>query len=358
LKIVVHQGRFVGRPSQIFVKVTGTPNHMHSIEVSGEACMVANGVFDSFEISDAVSIPIILKAVEQGFVAYSRGKTVIPPVAALHFEYPPGDCHIKYGYAKDGKYYVIKIASGFHDNPNLGLPVGNGLMLLFDKQTGALLSILLDEGYLTDLRTAAAGCIAAKYLAPKNISCIGIVGTGAQAYYQLKLLSFVTKCRRVMIWGRDESKAKKLKDHPDLREWRIELSRDLDQLTTDCNLIVTTTSSAKPLLFAHQIQPGTHITAVGDDDVGKQELDPEIFARAEKVIVDSRSQCIELGDVSYAVKRGVIEKERLIELGEVIMNSSLGRTSDAEITLADLTGVAIQDLQIAAIIFEKFSAQI
>jgi ornithine cyclodeaminase len=153
------------------------------------------------QIEQVVSIPTVLEAVEQGFVAYSEGKTVIPPVAALHFEDPPGDCHIKYGYAKDGKYYVVKIASGFHDNPNLGLPAGNGLMLLFDKQTGAPLSILLDEGYLTDLRTAAAGCIAAKYLAPKNISCIGIVGTGGQAYYQLKLLSFVTKCRKVMIWG-------------------------------------------------------------------------------------------------------------------------------------------------------------
>lgn len=305
------------------------------------------------QIERVVSIPAILETVEQGFVAYSEGKTVIPPVAALHFEDPPGDCHIKYGYAKDGKYYVVKIASGFHDNPNLGLPAGNGLMLLFDKQTGVPLSILLDEGYLTDLRTAAAGCIAAKYLAPKNISCIGIVGTGAQAYFQLKLLSFVTKCRRVMIWGRDESKAKKLKDHPDLQEWEIEVAKDLAQLAADCNLIVTTTSSAKPLIFAHQIRPGTHITAVGADDVGKQELDPEIFAKADKVIVDSRSQCIELGDVSYAVKKGLIKKERLLELGEVIMNSSLGRTSESEITLADLTGVAIQDLQIAAVIFEK-----
>jgi ornithine cyclodeaminase len=133
----------------------------------------------------------------------------------------------------------------------------------------------------------------------------------------------------------------------------MEVAKDLAQLTADCNLIVTTTSSAKPLLFAHQIRPGTHITAVGADDVGKQEIDPEIFAKADKVIVDSQSQCIELGDVSYAVKRGLIEKERLIELGNVIMNSSLGRTSESEITVADLTGVAIQDLQIAATILEK-----
>lgn len=304
------------------------------------------------QIEQMVSLPEILKSIEDGFVAYSRSETVIPPVSALHFDEPPGECHIKYGYAKNGKYYVIKIASGFQGNPHLGIPTGNGLMLLFDKRTGGLVSVLLDEGYLTDLRTAAAGCIAAKYLAPKNISCIGIVGTGTQAYYQLKLLSQGTQCKHVMIWGRDETKAKMLKEHPELQEWHIVVAKNLDQLAAHCNLIVTTTSSAKPLLFAHQIRPGTHITAIGADDEGKQELDPEIFAKAEKVIVDSRSQCIALGEVSYAVKKGVIKKDKLIELGEVIVNNSLGRTSETEITLVDLTGVAIQDLQIASSLFE------
>lgn len=308
------------------------------------------------QIEQLVSIPAIIDAVEQGFIAYSRGETVMPPVAALHFDYPAGECHIKYGYSKKGKYYVVKIASGFPDNSKLGLSTGNGLMLLFDKQTGRLLSVLFDEGYLTDLRTAVVGSITAKHLAPKNVACIGIVGTGAQAYYQLKLLAFVTNCRRVIIWGRDESKAKKLRDDPNLHEWVIEIANDLNQLVADCNLIVTTTSSDKPLLFAHQIRPGTHITAVGADDIGKQELDPEIFVKADKVIVDSRSQCLELGDVSYAVKRGLIKKENLLELGEVIIDTSLGRNSMNQITVADLTGIAIQDLQIAATVFEKSAA--
>jgi ornithine cyclodeaminase len=304
------------------------------------------------QIEQVLSIPSILEAVEQGFVAYSRGETIIPPVASLHFDHPPGDCHIKYGYAKTGKYYVVKIASGFHDNPTLGLPAGNGLMLLFDKQTGRPVSILLDEGYLTDIRTAAAGSIAAKYLAPKNISCVGIVGTGAQAYCQLELLSFVTKCKKVMVWGRDAAKANILKKHPRLNNWEIEVAKDLDQLAAECNLIITTTSSSGPLLFADQIRPGTHITAVGADDIGKQEIDPNIFVKADKIVVDSRSQCVEFGDASYAVKKGLIKKERLIELGEVIADSSLGRTSETQITIADLTGVAIQDLQIATAVFE------
>jgi len=305
------------------------------------------------QIEQALSIPAVLEAIEQGFIAYSQGQTVMPPVASLRFDHPPGDCHIKYGYARNGKAYVVKIASGFPDNPNISLPSGNGLMLLFDQMTGKPLAILLDEGFLTDIRTAAAGCLAAKYMAPKNISCIGIVGTGAQAYYQLKLLSHATICREVMIWGRDSAKAHRLKVHPDLFEWKIRVADSLDQLAAECNLIVTTTSSSDPLLFSYQIQPGTHITAVGADDFGKQELDPDIFTKADRIVVDSRSQCMEYGDVAHAIKMGSLKKEDLYEMGEIALDSSFQRTSEKEITVADLTGVAIQDLQIAASIFEE-----
>lgn len=307
------------------------------------------------QIESVLSIPAVLEAVEQGFVAYSQGQTVIPPAAALHFEHPPGDCHIKYGYAKEGKTYVVKIASGFPDNPKSGLPSCNGLMLLFDKQTGTPLSILLDEGYLTDIRTAAAGCLAAKFFAPKIVSCVGILGTGAQAYYQLKLLSHATQCRRGMIWGRDEAKAKKLKEHPHFSEWKIEVARNIEQLTEECNLIVTTTSSTHPLLFAHHIRPGTHITAVGADDLGKQELDPEIFIKADRIVVDSRSQCMQFGDVSYAIKKGLIQKDTLIELGEAARDSTLRRRSEDQITVAGLIGIAIQDLQIANSVLDSLS---
>ncbi|HXW52552.1 MAG TPA: deaminase, partial [Myxococcota bacterium] len=173
-------------------------------------------IITRLEIEKAVSIPAILRGQERGFLAYSQGETVIPPVGTLHFTNPEGECHIKYGYAKNDKYYIVKVASGFKNNPQLGLPTGNGLMMLFDKNNGQPLCILLDEGYLTDLRTAAAGAIVAKYLAPKNISCIGIVGTGAQAYFQLKLLSYVTSCKKAMVWGRDKAKAERLKCHGDL----------------------------------------------------------------------------------------------------------------------------------------------
>lgn len=119
----------------------------------------------------------------------------------IRLDNPPGDVHLKYGYIQGDAYYVIKIASGFYENQKLGLPSSNGLMLLFCQKTGELLSILLDEGYLTDLRTATAGAIAAKYLAPRKVNCIGIVGTGTQARLQLRNLKRITDCRNVIVWG-------------------------------------------------------------------------------------------------------------------------------------------------------------
>jgi ornithine cyclodeaminase len=309
-------------------------------------------IYNKEQIQKALNILTVLDRVEEGFVIYSKKEAVIPPVASLHLDHPPGECHIKYGYTKEGKYYVVKIASGFFKNPSIGLPASNGLVLLFDRETGAPVCILLDEGYLTDIRTAAAGCIAAKYLASKQVNCIGIVGTGAQAYFQLKLLQYATDCRRVLVWGREKQKAEQFCNHFDLKEFQINVAKDLNHLTANCNLIVTTTSSNSPLLFSNQIHSGTHITAMGADDIGKQELDPNIFTKADRVIVDSRSQCALFGDTSYALKAGMIKDNQIHELGEAILHPSLRRTSENQITIADLTGIAIQDLQIATTIFE------
>lgn len=312
-------------------------------------------IFTKSQIEKALDIPKILEAIEKGFEMYSQGQTVIPPVGSLHL--PLGDCHIKYGYAKEGSYYVVKIASSFYQNAQLGIPSGNGVMLLFDQKTGALVCILHDEGYLTDLRTAAAGAIAAKHLAPKNVTCIGIVGTGAQAFYQLSLLSYVSDCKNVMVWGRDPLKAERFCNHPQLSSFNLLRTQDLNSLTSACNLIVMTTSSTSPLLFEHQINKGTHITAVGADDLGKQELDARLFLKADRIVVDSKSQCKLFGDTSYALKEHLIEEHQMIELGEVIHNPHLGRTSAEQITIVDLTGVAIQDLQIATAVYEHLNSE-
>ncbi len=307
------------------------------------------------EIKKAVAPLALIKSQEDGFVAYCEGKVVIPPVGYLHFEEPAGDCHIKYGYIKNDNYFVVKIATGFYQNPDLGLPVGNGMMALFSQRTGNLAALLLDQGYLTDMRTAAAGAVTAKYLAPRRINRIGIIGTGVQARLQLQLLSYVTDCREVCVWGRDQEKRERYKSEMSGSVFSVETVSRIQELTDRCNLIVTTTAAREPLLHAWQVSSGTHITAVGADAPGKQELDPQIFKIADVRVVDSISQCVDHGDTSYAVKAGLIDSEQIVELGAVIKNPELGRTNEDQITIADLTGVAVQDIQIAKLAYEWLS---
>jgi ornithine cyclodeaminase len=294
----------------------------------------------------------LISALEAGFVAYSQGRAVVPPVGELLFADPPGDVHIKYGYLKGDPYYVVKIASGFYRNPELSLPSGNGLMLLFSQNTGELLAILLDEGYLTDVRTAIAGAIAAKYLGPRRIDRIGIIGTGVQARMQLHHLLPLTDCRQVLVWGRHPEQLNRYRIDMEPEGFSIETTSDAGDVAASCNLIVTATVSRSPLLWERQVRSGTHITAVGADASYKQELDPALLQRAEVLVADSISQCCERGEIAHAVRAALIKPERPIELGQVIVGSQPGRTSDQQITIADLTGVAVQDIQIAKAVFE------
>src|SRR3990167_2943302 len=304
------------------------------------------------QIKEALKIIDIIPAIEKGFIAYSNGNAVIPPVGELLFKNPPGDVHIKYGYIIGNEYYVIKVASGFYDNPKLNLPSSNGLMLLFSQKTGAVLGILLDEVYLTDLRTAAAGAIAAKYLAPSKITNIGIIGTGIQARLQLIFLTKITDCRNVIIWGRSLEKLTSFQAEMKQEGFSIQITQEIEAVTSGCNLIVTTTPSTSPLLWATQIKKGTHITAVGADSPHKQELDSNIFGIADMIAVDSIEQCLERGDTAHAIKEGVINQGKLVELGSIISGTSPRRTSDTQITIADLTGLAVQDIAIAKAVFE------
>jgi ornithine cyclodeaminase len=310
-------------------------------------------VLELDEIKRQISVPDLIQATEDGFVLYSDGKVVVPPVGFLNFEDPPGDVHIKYGYVKGDDVYVLKIASGFYDNARIGVPFADGVLLVFSQKTGHIQVVLHDQCWLTDMRTAAAGAVAARHLAPQAVSAIGIVGTGTQARMQLELLKDVVDCQQCYVWGRDADKVaamiEDLNDNDTIREWglSIEAAGDLDELCTKCNLIVTTTSARDPLIHADQVQPGTHITAMGSDDHGKQELDAEVLAKADIVVADSVSQCVDHGECLYAVKAGLIDEAGIVELGTLISDPARGRANDEQITVADLTGVAIQDIQAA-----------
>lgn len=293
----------------------------------------------------------LVAAMEGAFAAYSRGRAVVPPVGELLIDEAPGEVHIKYGYVRGDEFYVVKIASGFFQNPKHGLAAGNGMMLLFSQATGEPRAVLLDEGRLTDLRTAAAGAVAAKYLAPRSVERIGVVGTGTQARRQLEVLGEICDCRTVLVSGRSTDALESYRSDMHAQGFEVETTNDPGAVSEHCRLIVTTTPAHEPLLAAGLIQLGTHITAVGSDTPDKQELDAAILARADLVVADSLGQCRLRGEISHALRAGLIGEEELTELGSIVAGDASGRTGDDQITVADLTGVAVQDLEIAAAVF-------
>lgn len=289
-----------------------------------------------------------MQLIEDGFVDYSAGKCTIPPVGELIMD--KGDIHIKYGCIKGGDFYVIKIASGFYDNPSKGLPTSNGMMMLFDQNTGELTALLHDECILTDIRTAIAGAISAKYLAPKNVTAIGVVGTGVQARLQVEYLKSVTDCKDIIVWGRSPEKILAYKKDMEAQGYNVKATMDMAELCASANLIITTTPACEPLIMADMVKAGTHITAMGSDTLEKQEVDENLLAKADLVVVDSIDQSETRGEIMWARKAGLITNDDIIELGSVIANGS-GRTSEDQITISDLTGVAVQDLKIAEAVY-------
>jgi ornithine cyclodeaminase len=312
-------------------------------------------VLDAETLRDTLArIPpqVLLDMVEAAFVAFSEGLAVLPAVGEMSFDDPRGDVHIKYGYLRGGDRYVVKVASGFYDNPSRGLPVSTGLMMLFSQQTGRLQALMLDDGLLTRVRTAIAGALAAKYLAPKEISCIGIVGTGTQARLQLEWLRHVTPCRQAMVWGRDDSKALAYAKELCGKGFDVDVATNLQTLGNHCNLIVTTTPSREPVLLASHVRQGTHITAVGADTPDKQEIDSNIIRNAQCVVADSRSQCAKRGEIAKALQQKRVDIASVIELGAIASGRIPGRQSQTDITVADLTGLAVQDLAIASAVLD------
>lgn len=293
-----------------------------------------------------------IQEIEEGFVAFSQGKVVVPPVGEMIFEDPPGEVHIKYGYIKEDDYYVIKIASGFYDNPKIGLPSYGGLMLLFNQKTSELICVMLDEGHLTNVRTAAAGAVVAKYLAPKKVHRIGIFGAGIQGRMQLEYLKDIIDCKDVIVWGMNQQELEAYKEDMTKQGYKVETTLESQDITSSCNFIVTCTPSTSPLIQVDQIVKGTHITAMGSDTPEKQELDSAILEKADRIVVDSIDQVQNRGESYHALKLGVIKKEDLIELGTIISNKECRRQSDKEITIADLTGVAVQDIQITKAVWK------
>ena len=309
------------------------------------------------EITAALPGLDLVPAMEAAFERYSTGKAIVPPVGELLFTDPPGEVHIKYGYMRGDDYYVVKIASGFPMNAALGLPSGDGMMLLFQRLTGQLAAVLLDRALLTDVRTAAAGAVAAKRCAPSTVGRIGIMGTGVQARLQLRHLAGVVPCKNVLAWGRNGERLAGYRDDMEREGFAVSTTRDAREVAGTCSLIVTATSAVEPILLGADVLAGTHITAVGSDTPDKRELDSALLAKADIVIADSKQQCLERGEIAHALRERAIAPEAIVELGSIVAGYASGRQSDDQITIVDLTGVAVQDAAVATAVFEKILAR-
>jgi ornithine cyclodeaminase len=301
-------------------------------------------VVDAGEILASLDEDAALAAIEAGFRRYSAGQVQVSSVLHLAFAEPPGDCHVKAAAVAGDEVFVVKLATGFYRNPELNLPSSNGFMAVLSARTGELLALLHDQGHLTDQRTAMAGAIAARAILREGSRTLGIVGAGTQARLQAKLLKRRLGLDSVLIWARNSKRASSLAS-----EVRGE-AVSLEDLCARADVIVTTTPSTEPLLASVMIRPGTRIVAVGADSPGKRELDPRILARG-RVVVDSIAQCVDHGEAGWAVRAGLIDPTGLIELGTLLETPVA--FAPEEIVVADLTGVAIQDFEIAKSVWRR-----
>ena len=304
-------------------------------------------VLDWNEISDLLQSIDVYEPMKEAFIEYSLGHAEIPPVGELLFADPPGEVHIKYGYIKGGSHYVVKIASGFANNRDHNVAPGQGMMILFDIKTGVPRAVLVDDANLTDLRTGIAGAIASKAMANVGVETASIIGTGVQARHQARCLLDVMPIKEICCWGRNAARLDELvQDLSDL-DVSITACSDLRELIERSQLVVTTTSTKEPIIDVEWIQPGTHITAVGSDTPDKCELDPRILDKASIVVADSIAQNKERGEIHQGLKQGTVKEEDILELGDIFSDATKGRTNRDQITVVDLTGVAVQDLVIA-----------
>lgn len=304
------------------------------------------------EIEALLDYPVAALAIENAYRAVSQGRVNLPPVGHITFPEHDADCHIKYGHISGDPVFAIKVATGFPGNAAKGLPTGNGLVLVLSADTGEALALLHDEMMLTDIRTGLGGAIATRLLARKDGKHIAVIGGGVQARRQIEAhAALMGDGLSFHLWARSREQAEHIAR--DLAQTaRITVSDNLEQVCRMADVIVTTTGATAPLVLNDWIKPGTHITAIGADAPGKQELETALVARADALFADLSAQCLDHGELSTAAKAGMIQPTHVTDLGDVLLDPDKGRPNDAAITIADLTGLAAQDIAMARIILE------
>lgn len=299
-------------------------------------------------------VPLDLAAVENvagALRALAARVVVMPPILRLDLPGGRAEMDVKTAFIPDLEGFAVKISPGFFDNPARGLPSTNGMMVLLDAETGLLRTLLLDNGYLTDVRTAAAGAVAARHLARQDASVAAVLGAGMQARLQLAALALVRPIRQARVWARRPEAATAMAQVAS-RElgFSVTATADPEAAVASADVIVTATSAHAPILRWAWLRPGQHVTAIGSDAEHKNELEPAIVAGADRYVADSGAQASRLGERHHAIAAGLIAADMpCVELGQIVAGTAPGRADASEITVADLTGTGAQDTAIAVL---------
>ena len=313
-------------------------------------------VVDEPSLRAVVTPEVAVRAMRDAFRADGEGRAHVPPVINLDVPSGPGEFHIKTALIDGFPRVAVKVASGFYDNPSKGLPSGSGIMAVFDAGTGLPEAVLLDNGFLTDIRTGAAGAIAADVLARPHVECVGVLGSGIQARQQVRCLRVVREFAKVIVWSPTPAHAERYAREMRRDGYDVSIADSAEAVCRAADVIVTTTPSRTPLVSAGWLRSGQHITAVGSDAPGKQELEPECLDRADLVVVDRYAQSSAFGELKYALAAGLVTRHDVhAELGQIVAGLKPGRTSAEQLTIADLTGAGFQDTAIASVALDLIS---
>lgn len=309
------------------------------------------------EVRRLLSMDECIAAVEQAFRLYGEGKATPPAVLSVHVEH--GGFHVKAGVlGLQRSYFAAKVNGNFPENAaRFGLPTIQGVIVVCDADCGSPLAVM-DSRDITSLRTAAATAVAAKYLARQNSQTITICGCGQQGRAQIQALACVRQIQGVFAYDKNEEQARQFAEEMTHDQAiPVEAVTDLIAATRQSDICVTCTTSCEPLLGANNVRPGTFIAAVGADNPHKQELDPTLMAKS-KVICDIVDQCAVMGDLHHALEAHAMTKSQVHgELGEVVAKKKPGRENTEEIIIFDSTGMALQDVAAAALVYEKAESE-
>ena len=301
----------------------------------------------------------VVEAVEKGFSELDKGNATVPPIMMIPVPEKTGEVDVKSAYIKGVDRLAIKVASGFFENNKIGLPSASGQMLVLSAETGYLQAVLLDNGYLTQVRTGAAGAIAAKHLAPKNAENAGVIGSGTQARFQMRGLALMRNIKTIRMFSLDPDEVKDAYVKDMEAELGVEVikAESAEEVVRESSVVVTTTPAREGYLKAEWLHPGLHITAMGSDTEEKQELEAQVLGKADLLACDLKSQVFRLGETRSAIERGVLtEDSPMVELGALVNGKAKGRTAEEQITVCDLTGVGVQDTMIAIRAFDLAKA--